>query len=603
MRKLTIATAALLIGGAAWAQSVDEARSLHDANRIADAERMLAAIAADPAKNAAERAAALRHAGRIAWRIDGDFARAAALLRDAQRIGEDECATAGATARLLHEAGRGAELLPQAAALAARCTEPGSADGLLLAAAAAALDAARGGAAGPLLAQAEALFASVSADGRAGSAGAVVDLRIGLLRRDPARALAAWRNYYWLDSSAPPPLGTAAVLLPRALAADAALEAQLQLTQLLVRTGFAQAAEEYAASARLHDRAAAHPAWRRAAAYFTARRALEADLVAANRAIARGRPPGDVAASFRRFKERLVEAAGGGADADAVLRETYGLVGQSGLTGGFPSLHLGHVVAEEHRTIEQYGHSAEIAFLALDNMLANGFQSWLWDGNAAVGGWTADGPVIVQVRQGYVSEPLGLWRIFGGERARTELLERQPRRAAADIAALTGRDAATLLGLADRLKLQATEQIGARARAAAGAGGDVRRAFLAEAWRASFQQSILVHEGRHAIDRRLVTGLARLDDANLEYRAKLSELALADYPRLALYNIVAGGVGDGTPHGEANANVIRRYAAWVVANRGLVAGFDAAVPAAAQLDRITDDQLRAIARSLDPIAR
>jgi hypothetical protein len=27
------------------------------------------------------------------------------------------------------------------------------------------------------------------------------------------------------------------------------------------------------------------------------------------------------------------------------------------------------------------------------------------------------------------------------------------------------------------------------------------------------------------------------------------------------------------------------------------------VPAAAQLDRITDDQLRAIARSLDPIAR
>jgi hypothetical protein len=599
---LAIAAAAFLIAGSGWAQSVDEARNLYGANKLADAERMLAAIAADPAAEAGEKAAALRQSSRIAWRIDGDFARAAALLREAERHGEGACPTATATARLLHEAGRGAELAARATALAARCTDPGAADPVLLAAAAAALDVSRDGA-DPLLAQAEALIAAVSPDGRAGSAGATVELRIGLLRRDPARALAAWRNYFWLDTGdTPAPLAAAPDLFGRALAADAGVEPQLALTQLLVRTGFAQAAEEFAASTRLAERAAEHPYWRRAEAYFAARRALEAGLLIANRAIARGRPPGDVPALFRAFKTRLLEAAGGGADPDAVLREAYGLVGQSGLTGGFASVHLGHVVADERRTVEQYGHRAEIRFLALDNMIANGFQSWLWDGSAATGGWTADGPLIVQVRQGYVSEPLGLWRIFGGGRARADLLERQPRRAAADAAALAARDAAPLLGLADRLKLQVTEQIGARARAAAGAGGDVRRAFLAEAWRASFQQSILVHEGRHAIDRRLVTGLARLDDANLEYRAKLSELALADYPRLALYNIVAGNVGDGTPHGEANASIVRQYARWTQANRAQVAGFDASVPAAAQLDRLTDDQMRAIARALDPIA-
>jgi hypothetical protein len=94
-----------------------------------------------------------------------------------------------------------------------------------------------------------------------------------------------------------------------------------------------------------------------------------------------------------------------------------------------------------------------------------------------------------------------------------------------------------------------------------------------------------------------------MDDSNLEYRAKLSELALSDYPRLALSNIAADTVGDGTAHGEANARVMRELAAWIGANRRQVAGFDPAQPAIVQLDRLTDGQLRAIARNLDPLAK
>jgi hypothetical protein len=100
----------------------------------------------------------------------------------------------------------------------------------------------------------------------------------------------------------------------------------------------------------------------------------------------------------------------------------------------------------------------------------------------------------------------------------------------------------------------------------------------------------------------LVRGLSRLNDSNLEYRAKLSELALSDYPRLALFNINDRTIGGGTPHGRANEQILRAYVQWMGANAAAIAGFDPAAPALAQIDKLTDDQIRAVARSLDPIA-
>jgi hypothetical protein len=150
--------------------------------------------------------------------------------------------------------------------------------------------------------------------------------------------------------------------------------------------------------------------------------------------------------------------------------------------------------------------------------------------------------------------------------------------------------------------MQVAAQIGERARSVAGAGGDLKRAFLAEYWRASFQQSIFTHEGRHALDKSLVTGLARFNDTNLEYRAKLSELALADYPRLALVNIDADTIGGSTAHGKANGKILAAYGEWIGAHKAEVKGFDPALPPMVQIDRLTDAQIRAIARSLDPLA-
>jgi len=184
---------------------------------------------------------------------------------------------------------------------------------------------------------------------------------------------------------------------------------------------------------------------------------------------------------------------------------------------------------------------------------------------------------------------------------RREMLARQARRSTEDIAKLKERPVATLEGLNDRLQLQVVDQILAGARSRATSETDVKRLFLAEYSKANLNQSIRVHEGRHAIDNTLGMG-DNVDQAVLEYDAKLSELALTAYPRMALRNLNRSLEGDG-PHDRAGARIFADFAKWMGSHKDEIVGFDPQVPALAQLDKLTDGQIREIARGLDPLAR
>jgi hypothetical protein len=608
MRSILAAAAATLLAACQTEiNDVEGALQAYSQNRVPEAEAALTRIAAEPNTRPDERARAHRELARIHWLIDGDRDRALSDLRAARAGGRGACDAAILEARVLHEAGRAENLIAEAPALVRQCEESSEADRVRLEAAEAALDLASAGQPAAL-AEAQSLLGALGGDARAGLQGSAAALQLALLARDPAAALQAWRDYFWLtDTDLPQGLRHAfrsgADLFSGGLAAEATPEARLHLVDLLVRAGFADEAERFARSIGLPGGAAAHPLWRKASTYFRVRRELRQAILASNRRVARGGSADDLEAAVARAQAALMNAAGLSGDPRAGLRRAYGLYGTVGDTGGFASVHLGHIVQAEQRNVEQYGHRADVGFIAVDNMLANGYESWLWDGAAAAGGWTEEGPVIVQVRPEYTSGPLGAWALVNDPAARRRLVDRQAERKRADIAASRNGAIVFMAGLADRLRLQAAEQVAARARAIAGAGGDLRRTFLDEYWRANFQQSILAHEGRHALDRVLVRGLARFDDANLEYRAKLSQLALADYPRLALLNINDSTVGGDTPHGEANSQVLGEYAEWVAAHAAEVSGFDRRLPAAVQLDRLSDAQIRAIARSLDPIAR
>ena len=286
------------------------------------------------------------------------------------------------------------------------------------------------------------------------------------------------------------------------------------------------------------------------------------------------------------------------AASDRELLRRFGAVFQLGLTGGYYDMHLGHVVGVERRTVTQYGHSATATFVLLDGMVTNGLQSWAWDDAGAHGGWQR-GDTIVQVRPVFVEHALGLWLSAEPARRRNEA------RAIAIDSALDWRAAADdsiayLPGVAARLRRDGTDALLdslKRAGVADSALGDTFVRVVSHLYRES---SIVAHEGRHAIDESLGQ---RFTAEQREFRAKLSEVAFAERPKLVMSSIIHPNIGDATPHGRANAKVMFGLLRWMRAHAREIQGLDVSRPLLPQLPLLTDDQLRAAFRSMDPLAR
>lgn len=617
----------LASSGPAQAASVSKGKHAYEQNRIPEAERLFAAIEADKGASPADRSAASRELARIAWLIDGKAGAALHHLALAEKAGDEPCDTGLLTIRVLREAERAAEAIGREDAVLSSCDDPAKHDQALLQLIRARLDLAAASSAKQkaLFAEAARELAKLGPDAAASLDGARMRLEIGILTGNPEVASKGWREYFWLtDQTSPQALGRfdAAALFGEALRPGSTGEARLALADLLMRAGFAQESWRYAAASGLPATLANNPTWLRFSAYQSEKGKLDTYMVALNRGLARlGK--NDAAYRDTQLKQldrmvvgvtnNLLGAAGVRSrittsattlseEVRGALLENYGIYGTgAGRTGDYPSLHLGHAVEDRRQQVEQYGRSADIRLLMLDNMISNGFETWLWDGGPGVGGWSSGG-VIVQVRPRYMRAPLGADALRADAQARRDLLAKQAQRSAEDLASLKNSPVATLEGLNDRLKLQFIDRIEAAARAKAGEKGDLRRAFLDEYWRANIQDAIFIHEGRHAIDQAAAADPSKLDPTTLEYHAKLSQLSLADYPRMALAAIDRGI--DGTsPHDRAGTRIMVEYSAWIRANPAQILGYDPAIPAQAQLDKLTDNQIREIARGLDPLAK
>ena len=590
----------------AVAVSLTEARDTYDRNKVADAEKLYAAILADPAATGDEKAGAGVELARIAWLIDGDADKALARLHAAQVTGGKPCEVGDMTTRVLRESHRDLDAIAAEPALLQACDKPARRDDIRVNVVGARLDRA-------VLAPAERRqrLDEAKAENRlftqdAGVEAARIRLETALLTDDGPSALAAWKDYFWLDDGdAPQALQKvgATRTFTRGLAGNSTISERLALAELLMRAGFAEQSRRYADAHGLPGSASNNPVWRMLNAYWQERDRLLSELLRVNRELARDRKDEtSLETAAKAMTASLMKAAGATGDPRAALLKYYGLVASVGKTSGYPSIHMGHVMEDHDETVTQYGHSAKIRFQAIDNMIANGVESWLWDGSAMVGGWTSNG-VIVHVRPGYVQSPLRGYRLTQGGPDLKEVTDRQPKLAAEDIAALKQRAVASLEGLNDRLQLQYVDQILATARSRATSETDVRRLFLAEYSKANLNQSITVHEGRHAIDNAMGLGTTtKVDQAVLEYNAKLSELALTPYPRMALRNMDRNLEGDG-PHDRGAARLFGEYKQWMQAHPDQIMGYDPKIPVLEQLDKLTDGQIRDIARSLDPLAR
>jgi len=601
-----------LVGSPLRAVTLSEGQSAYSQNQIAQAERIFTALAADPSALPPDRAAAARELARIAWLIDGNAARALDYLTVAANAGDKPCETGSLTVRVLRQSGRAAEAISRSAALLAACPDGIGDDEIIrthVLGARLDLAAAAGGA------NRAKLLTEASIDARSFGPEADIEaarlrMETGLLTGDAPAALAAWKDYFWIEEGdAPQALANAGVtaVFTNGLARNAPLDDRLKLTDLLMRTGFAVQSRRFADAHGLQAAARDNPVMKRLQAYWSVHDQVEATFLKVNRRMARGGKTPAVLKAAASALDPLIEAAAAtlmkAADSTgevkAVLKSAYGLVGTGrGETSGYPSLHMGHLIEDREMLIAQHGKTAKIHYMSVDNMLANGFESWLWDGGPMVGGWQADG-VIVQVRGAYVKSPLRAFRQSQDSPERRELIANERRLAPEDKAKLRARPVATLPGLGDRLQIQLVDRIMAVARTRTRDERGLRKAFLAEFSRANFNQSIEVHEGRHAIDESL--GLSgKAEQPVFEYQAKLSELVLAEYPRMALRNMNLNLEGNG-PHDKAGARIFSEYAKWIAAHSTEVMGFDPALPALVQLDKLTDGQIREIARNLDPL--
>ena len=613
----------LLFGAETQAQTLSEGLQAWRQNRIVDARRLYAAVGANEAASAEDKAIAAQELARLAWLVDRDSVRALAHLGEAQATGARLCGTAILTARILREAGQRAAAIERGRELIERCDDPAGRDEIRLQMIEAALEQSEGepGQRARHLETAAAEFGRLGPDAAAGPDGSRARMELGLLTGDAEAALQGWRSYFWLvDRDAPQALASydVAALFRAGVSAQASPTARVALAELLMRAGFAPALRRFVAATGFATAAGAEPAWRRVSAYLEQRGRLDVLMLEANRGIARtGRDAAyldqvetRLEGEMRSIGAALLAAAGetsppsSAEEFQTALLRHYGMFGTGpGRTSGYPSLHYGHLIGDRGASAALYGHRVDVRFVEIDNMIANGFETWLWDGTAGAGGWAA-GRTIVGVRSGYTQGPVSAYSVIHDGPARRRILADQARLVREDLERLRASPVTYLRGLDDRLRLQAIDRVAAAARARAGEDGDFRRAFLDEWYRTIWHRSFDLHEARHILD-----GALQVDDSadtvpstGLEYRAKLTEVALSDYPRLALLGINDGNMGDGSGHGQGNYRVMDLFRRWIEANPEQVMGYDPSVPALAQLDKLTDDQMRAIARAADPLA-
>jgi len=264
------------------------------------------------------------------------------------------------------------------------------------------------------------------------------------------------------------------------------------------------------------------------------------------------------------------------------------------------NLHYAHKALDERRTISQFGREAPLQFVVLDGVIANAFNTWLGPAGGD-GGW-ADDDAIYQVRPMYANDPLNEWLITTNPTMRAQRDRNTADETARDDGRASVEPVRFFPGVQLRIKRQYDDGIIDELKRGGANGDALRTAFIARDERDEFESSIWAHEGRHAIDKKYDH---LRDSAELEYRAKLSQLEFAPSARHAIIDIAGGGNPDwgDTPHGKANRRIAQALFVWMKAHTAEIAGVDASKPLMLQLDKLTEDQLRAAARAADPLAK
>jgi hypothetical protein len=603
------------------APAFEAGEAAYIATKFDEARALYAAAAASTAVAPKDRASALRQLGVMAWRLDGDNATAERRFGEALAVGADVSRTQAERARFLSAIGRFDEAASAGEAAIATASNAIEQSRAALAYGRAVLDRLRGVSIArqtkddqKRLARARDVIAAVAGTQPLPLDVADAWLETSLRLDDGPLALTAWRAYAregaehssWADAGRR--LGA---ILPRWTPRARTQTMRNDLVEALRASRFYDLAVLIATDERFRDAGEFAKTERTAELilYTNTLAEIRAMTDACYRDIANRKGDGQkyVAALMgivQKFWSQLhFEGAPPPPTEDNLVAEfakRFGAVVNAGRTGGVQDLHFGHIFIDEARAIEQYGRSASIRLVSLDRLVSNGYESWVWDGRQAHGGWASDDR-IVQVRP---SQADGAFRVLNrmfDPAQRAELEQKIATLTTLDETLAKTGPAVFLPGLAVRLEWQGNNAILDRLKARGLAGEPLKSAFMIEQSRIKTASSIDAHEGRHVLDKLAFPG--QLSSEELEFRAKLSEVVFCEEPRVAFGSIFNANMGDpSSPHGRANKRVAEGVVSWMDSHRAEIKGLDPARPLLPQFDKLTDDQMRAAMRAMDPWA-
>ena len=622
----------LAIGGAAesaiaQSDAFQNARSAYTNLDLDAARTGFKTVLNDSSSPAKDRAEAARRLAVIAWRFDEDFSEAHTYIDVAEKLGEDPFETALGRARLLlnEERFEEARRAGQNAGELAEIREDTIAAAVTMQAA--------------VLAQASRAIRSAFEMGRlrddiAAALAALIPiieresghlelsrlaLGLALLGDDGATALAAWRSYFWVSEDGTgneliaAPHRTLSRILPGWRGPHASTDQRETLVSALAASGFYEFAAwlimdpRVGADLRIDD----EPAFKEILAFQQYRDAVRSVTESSYRKFAQGHKDTSPLRKGLHEEAKILWAQLAWFDQaprysdtgfKKEISERFNTLLKLESHYDFLCVHMGQRVVDEQRTVEQYGRRAEVRFVALDQIVSNGYDTWFWDGAAATGGWVDDS-TIYQIRPAYTGGPLRAWSSVSDESQRRRLKEDIAVEAERDHTIARENPYAYMPGMALRMRLQANENLYAALKAKGLRGGALRIAFIAEVERQSQQSSIYAHEGRHVLERRNVPRNWFRRGSEKEFLAKLSEVALADNPRRAITGgILSADIGGDSSHGQANERIMKGLVKWMRAHKDEIHGFDDTRFCLPQLDLLTNEQLKAAFREMDPWA-
>ncbi|TWV93658.1 hypothetical protein [Chitinophaga pinensis] len=166
---------------------------------------------------------------------------------------------------------------------------------------------------------------------------------------------------------------------------------------------------------------------------------------------------------------------------------------------------------------------------------------------------------------------------------------------------MSSNDSATILnGVGMRMRIDALDTLYAVLQRQGLQGRELQIAFMNAFETKQQDASIFAHEGRHSIDQ--IYFKKQFDEAppkEREYRAKLSEIACADFPVFLLGKIISR-TGPGG-HGQANQMILEDVLHWMSRHPSDIHGYDPAIPAIKQIYRLSEAQIKTCFREIDPL--